>query len=280
MSAAPQLREDDLRFIRRFIQERSAIVLDENKDYLVEARLAPLAEQEGFPSMSAMFSSLKSAPRSDLVKKVVEAMTTNETSFFRDIAPFDCLRTRVLPEVVEKRRPQRKLTLWCGASSSGQEPYSIIILMRDAFPELDEWDVSLLATDINSAMVERTRAGTYSQLEVNRGLPAKLLVKNFARKGVKWQVKPELQKIIDAKELNLIERWPAMQKMDIVFLRNVLIYFDVPTKRQILGRIKSQLQPDGYLFLGGAETTVGIDDDFERVEFPNASCYRLRGGPR
>lgn len=281
MSVAPLVREDDLLFLRRLVQERSAIVLDENKDYLIEARLAPLATREGFKSLADLLAALRKSPTpAGLVKSVVEAMTTNETSFFRDIAPFDCLRARVLPEVVAARGESKRLRIWCAACSSGQEPYSILFLIRDAFPELDSWRIELLATDLSSAMVERTRAGAYSQLEVNRGLPARMVLNNFARKGVKWEVKSELRQLVEARELNLIEPWPPMPEQDIVFLRNVLIYFDVPTKQSILRRVKSVLAKDGFLFLGGAETTVAVDDDFERVDFTNASCYRLHASAR
>lgn len=278
MSAATPLFADDLTFIRRLIRDRSAIVLDESKDYLLEARLGPIAEKEGLGSLRELIAELRKAPSSSLSKRVVDAMTTNETSFYRDIAPFDCLKQKVLPEVMAARASSRKLDLWCGASSSGQEPYSILILLKDSFPELETWNLRLLATDLSSNMVERTREGQYTQLEVNRGMPAKLMVKYFDRKGMKWQVKPDVRKLLEAREMNLIDRWPPMGKMDIVFLRNVLIYFDVPTKAAILGKIKNILAPDGFLFLGGAETTIGVDDSFERIEFPNASCYRLRAG--
>ncbi|MEO1233125.1 MAG: protein-glutamate O-methyltransferase CheR [Myxococcota bacterium] len=279
MSAAPLLREDDLTFMRRFIADRSAIVLDDSKDYLLEARLLPLAEDQGFSSLAELVSALRSQRASPaLVKLVVEAMTTNETSFFRDMAPFDCLKSLILPELSAARAHRRCLNLWCGAASSGQEPYSILLLAQDVLPNFADWRIRLLATDLSSKMIERTRAGSYSQLEVNRGLPAKMLVRSFERQGMRWQIRPELRALVDAQELNLIDAWPHMPAMDVIFLRNVLIYFDVPTKQSILHRIKSVLAPDGYLFLGGAETTLGIDEGFDRVDFPNASCYRLRGG--
>lgn len=277
MNTAPKRRDDDFDFICRFVQDRSAIVLDESKAYLVDARLGPLIEKAGLSSIGELVAELRKAPYSSpLAQDVVEAMTTNETSFFRDIAPFDCLKNRVLPDLIAARGHAHRLNLWCAASSSGQEPYSILLTLKEVLQDFDAWKLHLLATDISKAMVARTQSGQYSQLEVNRGLPAKMLVKNFVRKGVKWQVKPELREMVEAREVNLIERWPPMANLDIVFIRNVLIYFDVPTKKDILRRAKSVMAPDGYLFLGGAETTIGIDDDFERVDFPNASCYRLR----
>lgn len=268
--------ESDLEYIRRLILERSAIVLDDSKDYLVHARLEPLMTRQGFGSLSELVYALRNSPPPGLMKTVVEAMTTNETSFYRDVAPFDCLQKEVIPQLLARRKAQRRLNFWCAACSSGQEPYSILLLLRDAFPELENWKLKLLATDINSAMVRRARDGIYNQIEVNRGLPAKMLIKSFERKGMRWQIRSEIRDMLEAQELNLIEAWPPMSPMDVVFMRNVLIYFDVPTKRSILTRVKTILAPDGFLFLGGAESTLGIEDSFERVDFANASCYRLR----
>ena len=203
-------------------------------------------------------------------------MTTNETTFFRDVHPFDALRTRVIPELMAARANERALTIWCGASSSGQEPYSIAITLREHFPQLAGWKVRLLATDLSSEMVRRTTAGSFSQLEVNRGMPAPMLVKWFDRRGVHWQAKPELCAMIEAFEMNLATPWPTLPAFDVVFLRNVLIYFDVETKRTILGKVRRAMRPDGWLFLGGAETTLNLDDAFERVAVDRATCYRLR----
>ncbi len=276
MSLAQARPDFDFAYVRRLVMDRSAIVLDENKDYLVAARLTPIAEKEGFASLQDLVNRLRTEPsHSRLTKAVVEAMTTNETSFFRDMAPFDALRQHVLPDIIEKRQDRKIINLWCGASSSGQEPYSICITIKEHFPQLNDWRVGLTATDLSSEMVKRTKEGKYSQLEANRGLPARTLIKYFQRIGIHYKAKPTLKKMIDARELNLIERWPPLPRMDIVFLRNVLIYFDVPTKQAILKKVRDVMAKDGYLFLGGAETTLGIDDHFERVPFPNASCYKL-----
>ncbi len=273
MSAAPVLREEDLGFLRRLVRERSAIALDASKDYLLEARLLPVADREGLGGLAGLVASLRARPGGPLTKQVVEALTTNETSFFRDVAPFECLKKAVLPALMA-HRPSGRLDVWCGASSSGQEPYSVLFSLEEAgHPGLEP---RLLATDLHSAMVERTREGIYSQLEVNRGLPARMLVKHFDRQGTRWQVKAVLRARVEARELNLIDPWPSMPRMDIVFLRNVLIYFEVPQKQAILAKIRSVLAPDGYLFLGGAETTLGVDDGFVRFDYANAGCYRLR----
>lgn len=268
----------DFQFVSQLVRQRSAIVLEPEKSYLLEARLAPVARAEGHGSLEAMIASMRARPYDGLHRKVVEAMTTNETSFFRDLHPFAALRTVVIPEVLRRRKEERCLSIWCGACSSGQEPYTVAITLLEHFPELAGWTVNILATDLSRDMVMRSRAGRYGQIEVNRGLPATLLMKYLERKGLEWQVKPEVQKLCEFRELNLIEPWGPLPPMDVVFLRNVLIYFDVETKRGILAGVRKVLRPWGYLFLGGAETTINLDDAFERVQFDKAGCYRLRSG--
>jgi chemotaxis protein methyltransferase CheR len=242
----------------------------------VESRLLPIVRSEGLASLSDLVARLRSPLANGLQQKVVEAMTTNETSFFRDLYPFDALKKTLMPELIAKREKERKLNFWCGASSSGQEPYTIAILLREHFPALANWSFRFLATDLSVEMVERACAGRYTQLEVNRGMPAPLLVKYFQRNGVEWQVKDEVRKMVEFRCMNLADSWMTMPEMDVVFLRNVLIYFDVPTKKAILGKIRRILRPDGYLFLGAAETTLNLDDGFERMQFDKAGCYRLR----
>src|SRR5690348_7230774 len=193
-----------------------------------------------------------------LAREVVEAMTTNETSFFRDVHPFETLRTKVLPELVQVRGPGRALRIWCAAASTGQEPYSIAMLLREHFPAAAA-TVQLVATDINRAVLARAQSGVFRQLEVNRGLPAAMLIKYFEKSGLDWQLKPEIRRMVTFAEANLLEQWPIVGEQDIVFMRNVLIYFDVPTKRRILARVREAMANDGVLFLGGAETTTGID---------------------
>jgi chemotaxis protein methyltransferase CheR len=261
-------------YISDMVRTRSAIVLEPGKEYLVEARLAPLVRELGLGSIGALVAKLRQPAAGPLAERVTEAMTTNETSFFRDVAPFQALRSTVLPAVIKARAAQRRLRIWCCASSSGQEPYSIAMTIADAFPELRAWDVQILATDLSPAMVERGRSGLYKALEVNRGLPAPLLVKYFTKLGVDYQLQPEIRSMVEFSELNLIGAWPTFPTFDIVFLRNVLIYFDVDTKRAIIGRVKRLLAPDGFLFLGAAETTMNIDAGFERLPLERAGCYR------
>lgn len=266
----------DFDYIRRLVHDGAAIVLEPGKEYLAESRLVPIARAEGFATIAELVARLQADPRSVLHRKVIEAMTTNETTFFRDVHPFEALRQHVLPELIAARETTRQLTIWCGASSSGQEPYTIAMVLRHHFPALAGWTVRIVATDIARSMLERTREGLYSQLEVNRGLPAPMLVKWFTKEGTHWRVKPELRSMVETVELNLAGAWPALPACDVVFMRNVLIYFDVPTKQSILERVRRHLRPDGWLFLGGAETTLNVDDQFERVPLGRATTYRLK----
>jgi chemotaxis protein methyltransferase CheR len=270
------ISSSDFDYVRSMVRDRAAIVLESDKQYLVDARLVTLAFKEGFPSVGELVAKLRVQPRDELIRKVVEAMTTNETMFFRDIHPFEVMRKYVLPDMINKRAGQRALNLWCGASSSGQEPYSVMMLLREHFPQLASWNTSFIATDLSSEILAKARAGVYNQLEVNRGLPAPLLLKYFTKQGMSWQIKDELRKAIDFREMNLCKPWPSMPELDIVFLRNVLIYFDVEMKKQILGRIRRQLRPDGYLFVGSAETTLNLDDNFVPVMHDKTVCYKLR----
>jgi chemotaxis protein methyltransferase CheR len=264
----------ELAFVRDLVYRRSAIVIENGKEYLIESRLGPLARAEGFASIDEMVGKLRSQPANGLHSKVVEAMTTNETSFFRDLHPFEALKTEILPTLRKTRASSRRLRIWSAACSAGQEAYTIAMVLREHFPDLLSWDVKIVGTDLASAMVTRAKEGKFSQLEVNRGLPAAFLVKYFDRKGVDWQIKQSLRDMFDVRSMNLIDPWPAMPSFDVVFLRNVLIYFDVPTKQLILSRVRQILAPDGYLFLGGAETTLKVDDSFNRVQVEKAVYYR------
>lgn len=268
----------DFDYISTMVRDRSAIVLERGKEYLIEARLLPLARERGTGTVAGLVHELRRAPSGPLRDLVVEAMTTNETSFFRDVHPFTALSEHVLPELVRARGGDHRLNIWCAACSSGQEPYSIAMLVHDIVGADPDWQVRMLATDISPAMLARTRAGVYSQFEVNRGLPANRLARHFRRHGLEWQVEEPLRRMVETRLVNLDEVLPSMPSMDLVFLRNVLIYFDLPTKRQILARVRRVLRPDGYLILGGAETTLNLDDAFERVNIARSPAYRLRGG--
>lgn len=267
---------EEYQFIRTFLQQESAILLDDEKQYLVESRLQPLARREGLASVGELVFKLRANKTGVLRQKVVEAMTTHETSFFRDIRPFEALRLAVLPKLIADRTSARELRIWCMACSTGQEPYTVALLLRENFPELQTWKVKILATDLSTQVLEKAKAGIFNQLEVNRGLPAPMLMKYFQRQGMNWQVNDSIRQMIDFQPMNLIEQWPLMPPMDIVLLRNVLIYFDIETKKTILSRVRQRLRPDGYLFLGGAENTFNLDDGFERIELERSSVYRVR----
>jgi chemotaxis protein methyltransferase CheR len=270
------LDASDFTLVTKIVYERSGIALEAGKEYLVEARLTTLARQEGLASVAAIAQQLRAKPTGPLVQKVVEAMTTNETLWFRDVRPFEALRTEVMPKLIEARKAQRKLTIWSAASSTGQEAYSIAILLREHFPELANWQVKIVGSDIDTEVLARARQGRYSQLEVNRGLQASLLVKYFERDGMHWKVNQALRSMVEFIELNLVApSWSGLPRADIVFLRNVMIYFDVPTRRQILKRLATTIAPDGYLFLGAGETTLDIDGAWERVDLGRAHCFRM-----
>ncbi|MEO8427694.1 MAG: protein-glutamate O-methyltransferase CheR [Verrucomicrobiota bacterium] len=266
----------DFDYVRKFVRDQAAIVLEPGKEYLVESRLLILARKEKIASIDELIKKLRSDPKNGLHRKVVDAMTTNETSFFRDIHPFEALRKSIIPELMARRAAQRQVNFWCGAASTGQEPYSVLMLIAEHFPELLKWDVKFIATDLCSEVLARSRAGCFSQLEVNRGLPASLLVKYFVRQGASWEIREDLRRRVEFREMNLVKDWPALPPLDIVFLRNVLIYFDVETKKTILAKARRLLRPGSYLLLGGAETTFNIDDAFEREVIDKTICYRVK----
>ncbi len=266
----------DYAFIANLLREQCALVLDSGKDYLINSRLSPIVQRHGLTSIDQLVIRLRENSNSSLVAEVVEAMVTTETSFFRDVHPFETLKKFVLPKLIELRRPQRQLNIWCAASSSGQEPYSIAMLLKEYFPDLAGWQINLTATDISHEMLQRSRAGRYSQLEVNRGLPTTLLLKWFRQEGGVWEIDEQIRRMMTFKPMNLAQPWPAMPVWDLVFLRNVMIYFDNDVKKTILGRVSHSLGDDGYLVLGGAETTFGLDNSFQRVETLKSGFYQRK----
>ncbi len=267
--------EHDLAWVRDLIHSTAALVLEPGKGYLVESRLAPIARAEGC-SISELIARLRLLPHGPLHDRVVQAMTTNETSWFRDRHPFDALRSTVIPALMERRRAERSLTIWSAACSTGQEPYSIAMVLLDTFPELASWRISILASDLSEAAVARARTGRYTQLEVNRGMPSEMLSRHFEPDGADWRVNDRIRSIVRFGVVNLIGPWPQVPATDIVMLRNVMIYFDLDTKRRLLDRMHQTLRHDGYLFLGNAESTLNIDDRYVRVAPERAGCYQLR----
>lgn len=267
---------DDFAYICALVLKQSAIVLEPGKEYLVESRLNPVIRAEGFDSFTELVSALQARPHGSLPDIVVEAMTTNETSFFRDVHPFNALRETLLPELIDKRKTERTLRIWCAACSSGQEPYSICFLIKEHFPELINWDVTIWCTDLSVAILEQARRGIYTQLQVNRGLAAPLLIKYFERHGTEWEVKPAVRAMLEFDTMNLIGIWPRRPPHDLVLMRNVLIYFDLPTKSRILGKVRKSMASDGYMILGGPETTMNLDDNFVKRQIGRTGCYQLK----
>jgi chemotaxis protein methyltransferase CheR len=259
-------------YVSDLVRKHSAIQLAPGKEYLVESRLGPLAREKGLQGPDAVESYVQRYVRGGSaveVVRVVEAMTTNETSWFRDTSPFTALRRVIVPALAGT-----DLNVWSAACSTGQEPYSIAMVLR----EEKVARYRILATDINAQVVARARTGRYSQLEVNRGLPAPMLVRNFTRAGAEWEVDATLRSSITFQQHNLLDQPPGTGQFDVVFLRNVLIYFDMPTKQSILARLRRRVRPGGFLVLGAAETTVGVDPSWDRVDVTQGSIYRLRGG--
>tara|TARA_B100000315_G_scaffold250794_1_gene284314 strand:+ start:555 stop:1409 length:855 start_codon:yes stop_codon:yes gene_type:complete len=264
----------DFDFVRTFIRSHAGIVLDANKGYLAEARLSPLAQEEGFADLSDLVDALRAGSLVPLNRKVVDALTTNETSFFRDREPFEALRTHIIPELIAARQNEKRLNFWYAASSTGQEPYSVVMLLAEHFPELASWTVSHLGTDIPTTVLDRARRGRFGPVDVNRGLPDTYRVKYFVGNSMDWVLEDHIREAVRFEELNLLEDWPAMPTMDVIMMRNVMLYFDAEAKRAVLAKVGSVLHPQGSLFLGPSETTMDLDDQFERVKHNRAGCYR------
>lgn len=265
---------ENYRFIQQFARDTAAIVLEAGKDYLVETRLTPLALQAGFATLDGFLTQLRTNRTGTLFHdQVIDALTTNETSFFRDFHPFETIRLHLIPALIAKRAATRKLTIWSAASSSGQEAYSLAMLTSEHFPELRAWQIKIIGTDLSPTMVKQARSGSYSQLEVNRGLPAPMLLKYFTKVDSRWVIKDDLKKLVEFREMNLSKPWAILPPFDIVMMRNVMIYFDIATKKTILSKIRNCLQSDGYLFLGSAETTLNLDLNWDASTLGNATFY-------
>lgn len=266
-------------YIRELCRTRAGIILDAGKEYLVESRLGPLIRKLNVKSTEELIQKMRYGPTAiPYTQAVIEAMTTNETSFFRDQHPFDALKETIIPELLKRRIDSKTINIWCAAASSGQEPYTIAMVIRENFGHLlaTGWKINIVATDINAEMIARCKAGRFTQLEINRGLPAALMVKYFKKHGMEWEIDDSLKKMIDFRECNLCTDWTNLNHLDVVFMRNVLIYFSLETKRQILARVRRSMRADGYLFMGGAETTLNIDDAYDRVQIVKSGIYQIR----
>jgi chemotaxis protein methyltransferase CheR len=249
-------------FLRKFLKDRSGLVLSDDKQYLIESRLVPVARRNGLASISEIVAKLRTqAPA--LEAAVVEAMTTNESFFFRDKTPFEHLRDEMMPALLAARAGQKKLRIWCAAASTGQEPYTIAMILADMAAKIAGWRIEILGTDLSTEVLDRAKAGLYTQFEIQRGLPIQLLMKHFTQKGDQWEISPAIRSMVQYRPLNLLRDFSSLGQFDIVFCRNVLIYFDQGTKIDVLSRICRMLAPDGYLTLGAAETVVGLTAAFK-----------------
>ncbi len=262
-------------YLRSLVLDRAAIFLDADKEYLVEARLSPLARRHGAATVWEFLLRLRAQPEGTLHTEVVEAMTTNETSFFRDPVLFNGIRDTIIPDLVTRRSQERRLTIWSAACSTGQEPYSMAMLLREHPQVPPSWQVRILATDLSRPVLARARDGRFTKLEVNRGLAANRLLRWFSQVGSDWVISDELKRMVDCREFNLAGPWSLVPPADLVLMRNVLIYFPPEIKQKMLARVRQVLRPDGYLVLGNAETTLNLDSNFQRVDIGGASAFRL-----
>jgi chemotaxis protein methyltransferase CheR len=255
----------DYDYLRRCLRERSGLVLSAEKQYLVESRLLPVARKAGLAGLGDLVRALRIGHDDALMTAVVEAMMTNESFFFRDKVPFEHFRSTILPALVASRRATRSIRIWCAAASTGQEPYSLAMCLKAMERELAGWRIDILATDLSGEVLEKARLGIYSQFEVQRGLPIQLLIKHFAQVGELWQIAPELRAMVKYRQFNLLGDFTQLGLFDVIFCRNVLIYFDQQTKIDVLNRMARAMASDGYLVLGAAETVVGLVDSFKVV---------------
>ena len=254
---------EDFNLLSKHIKDRSGLTLTKDKAYLLESRLLPVARKWNLKSLDELVMRLRTRSEAGLVRDVVEAMTTNESFFFRDIKPFDQFKQVILPHLLQTRAAPRSIKIWSAACSSGQEPYTLGMILKEERQRLIGWNIDILATDLSTEILAKAQAGLYSQFEVQRGLPIQLLVKYFKQAGDRWQIDSAVREMVRYRPFNLLDELSGLGQFDVIFCRNVLIYFDQPTKQMVLERMAKQLAPDGFLYLGGAETVVGITDKFQ-----------------
>jgi chemotaxis protein methyltransferase CheR len=263
LNASPllgQINDSDLDFARQMLMARSGLALSKEKRYLLESRLTPICRQLNLTSFNALFSALRKGAASQLESLVVEAMTTNETLFFRDRGPFDVFKQTLLPHLLKAKAGKGRLRIWCAAASSGQEPYSLAMILDEMASQLAGWRIDILATDLSEEIIQRAKKGLYSQFEVQRGLPIQMLLKHFTQVGEQWQISSKIKSMVEFRTLNLIRDFSALGEFDIIFCRNVLIYFDPKLKSDVLNRLAKSLCPvEGALFLGASETVLGLE---------------------
>jgi chemotaxis protein methyltransferase CheR len=264
-------------YLRKVLRDSSGLDLSADKQYLVESRLLPLSRRAGLSGTGELVEKVKGGSAS-LTTQVVEAMTTNETFFFRDKIPFDHFRLSIMPEMLRTRASRKGIRIWCAAASTGQEPYSLAICLKEMGDALTGWRVEIIATDLSEEVLEKSRAGLYSQFEIQRGLPIQMLVKYFTQRGELWQINADLRAMVQHRQLNLLHDFSQLGLFDVIFCRNVLIYFDQDTKIGIFERLAKAAEPDGFVVLGATGTVVGLTDVFKACPERRA-LYRLSGVP-
>ncbi|QEG01738.1 Chemotaxis protein methyltransferase Cher2 [Stieleria maiorica] len=264
----------DFTFLRELVASQSGQWLAARHAAVLEQRLASVAGAVGLPSVTSLVQRLRRSDDADLSAQVAEAVTVNETSFFRDANVFETIAHRVLPKIIANNADRKHLRIWCAACSCGQEAYSMAMLLGEHFADLDDWDIRITASDLSQNMIRRAELGAFSELETARGLPPQKRLRYFDRHGTAWQAKPELRQRIQFHRINLLRPWPYLGPFDLVLLRNVLLYFDPPTKQDILKRLRGAMRPDGYLFIGAAETLIGLCVPYQRKEIDDTVHYR------
>ena len=269
----------DFEFICQILRERSGLVLTNDKAYLLESRLLPVARKWKLATFDDLVRTIRTKMDEAVIRDVVEAMTTNESFFFRDTKPFDQFKALVLPAMLKNRASSRTIRIWSAACSSGQEPYSLAMILAEMAAQLNGWRIEIVGTDLSSEILTRAKEGMYSQFEVQRGLPITMLVKYFAQIGDRWQINAKMRGMVQYREFNLLQDPMPLGRFDVVFCRNVLIYFDQPTKTRVLNGVAKIMPEDGFLFLGGAETVLGITDKFQMLP-GQRGVYGVAGAAR
>ncbi|HPF46013.1 MAG: protein-glutamate O-methyltransferase [Alphaproteobacteria bacterium] len=260
------MKSEDFELISGLLKQRSGLILPKDKVYLLESRLTPIAHRRGLDSLDELVSEVRLKRKEDLLSEITEAMTTNESFFFRDNKPFDLFKDSVLPQLLESRASRKKIRIWCAAASTGQEPYSLAIILKELSVKLAGWNIEIVGTDLSQKVLDKAKMGLFSQFEVQRGLPIQMLIKYFNQVGELWQISEEIRNMVSFRKFNLLDPYTLLGSFDVIFCRNVLIYFDQPTKTEVLEKMRKLLPNDGTLFLGAAETVLGITDKFKPVQ--------------
>jgi chemotaxis protein methyltransferase CheR len=274
-SGVGKIGMEDFRWLQAHLAEASGNVLEDGRKFLAESRLAPLLWRHRLPGFAELFGLLRGGAREDLAAEALDALAGSDTWFFRDVAPFELLRTQIIPDLIRARAAERRLILWSAGCATGQEAYSLAMLLKEHFPVLQDWRVGILATDFSPSMLATAEAGLFSREQVNRGLPVAMLAKYFSQEGAQWRLAPEVRERVRFRTLRLDQPWEGLPAFDVVLMRNVAVYFDAATRAAVLQRMAAQLAPGGSLLLGSAEM-AGEAEGLERVEAGRAAYFRGR----